>query len=73
MAVQIHHVNIRTRDLEGTIAFYTEVVGLTNGYRPDFNFPGAWLYDSARPAVQGSTLEASKPGEIMIFPESLME
>ena len=51
MAVQIHHVNIRTRDLEGTIAFYTEVVGLTNGYRPDFNFPGAWLYDSARPAV----------------------
>ena len=51
MAVQIHHVNIRTRDLEGTIAFYTEAVGLTNGYRPNFGFPGAWLYDGARPAV----------------------
>jgi len=51
MPVRIHHVNIRTTDLEGTIAFYTEAVGLTNGYRPDFGFPGAWLYDGAQPAV----------------------
>jgi len=51
LAVRIHHVNIRTRDLEGTIAFYTEAVGLTNGYRPNFNFPGAWLYDVAEPVV----------------------
>jgi len=51
MAVQIHHINIRTRDLERTIAFYTEAVGLTNGYRPNFSFPGAWLYDGAKPVV----------------------
>lgn len=51
MAVQIHHVNILTTDLEGTIAFYKDAVGLTNGWRPDFGFPGAWLYDDARPVV----------------------
>ena len=51
MPVQLHHVNLRTTDLERTIAFYTEAIGLTNGWRPDFGFPGAWLYDGARPAV----------------------
>ena len=51
MPVQLHHVNLRTTDLERTIAFYTEAIGLTNGWRPDFGFPRAWLYDGARPAV----------------------
>jgi len=51
MAVHLHHVNIRTTDLERTIAFYTDAIGLTSGWRPDFGFPGAWLYDGARPAV----------------------
>lgn len=51
MPVQIHHVNILTADLEGTIAFFTDAIGLTNGWRPDFGFPGAWLYDDARPVV----------------------
>ena len=26
-------------------------VGLTNGDRPSFGFPGAWLYDGEKPAV----------------------
>lgn len=51
MPVHLHHVNILAKDLEATIAFYTEAIGLTNGWRPDFGFPGAWLYDGARPAV----------------------
>ncbi len=51
MPVHLHHVNIRAEDIEATVAFYVEAVGLTNGERPDFGFPGAWLYDGARPAV----------------------
>jgi catechol 2,3-dioxygenase-like lactoylglutathione lyase family enzyme len=51
MAVHLHHVNLRTTDLERTIAFYTEAIGLKTGWRPDFGFQGAWLYDGARPAV----------------------
>jgi catechol 2,3-dioxygenase-like lactoylglutathione lyase family enzyme len=51
MPIRIHHVNIRTKELERSIAFYTEALGLTKGYRPDFSFRGAWLYDGERPAV----------------------
>ena len=51
MAVHLHHVNIRAEDIEATVAFYVEAVGLTNGDRPDFGFPGAWLYDGDKPAV----------------------
>jgi catechol 2,3-dioxygenase-like lactoylglutathione lyase family enzyme len=51
MAIHIHHVNIRTKDLARSVGFYTEALGLTQGFRPAFGFPGAWLYDGARPAV----------------------
>jgi len=51
MAVHLHHVNVRAEDIEETVAFYVEAVGLTKGARPPFGFPGAWLYDGARPAV----------------------
>ena len=51
MAIHIHHVNIRTKDLERSIAFYTEALGLKNGYRPDFGFRGAWLYDGEHAVV----------------------
>ncbi|MBV8106580.1 MAG: VOC family protein [Hyphomicrobiales bacterium] len=61
MAIHIHHVNIRTKDLAGSIAFYTDALGLTEGYRPDFGFPGAWLYDGARAAVHlNETTEAAE-------------
>jgi catechol 2,3-dioxygenase-like lactoylglutathione lyase family enzyme len=51
MAVHLHHVNIRAADIEATVAFYVEAVGLSEGARPPFGFPGAWLYDGASPAV----------------------
>jgi catechol 2,3-dioxygenase-like lactoylglutathione lyase family enzyme len=51
MAVHLHHVNILAEDLEATVAFYVEAIGLTKGERPPFGFPGAWLYDGAKPAV----------------------
>jgi catechol 2,3-dioxygenase-like lactoylglutathione lyase family enzyme len=38
------HVNIRTANLDGMIAWYARVLGLTTGPRPTFPFPGAWLY-----------------------------
>jgi catechol 2,3-dioxygenase-like lactoylglutathione lyase family enzyme len=47
----LDHVNIRTTDLEKTRAFFTEVLGLTVGWRPDFSFGGAWLYAGGRDVV----------------------
>ena len=41
---KLGHYSIRTRDLAGSRRFYMEVLGLRDGYRPPFNFPGHWLY-----------------------------
>src|SRR5579875_1758299 len=39
----LFHIAIKTDDLEATVRFYTEVLGLVQAKRPDFGFPGAWL------------------------------
>ncbi len=44
MIQSFDHVNIRTGQLEAMIAWYGEFLGLHPGDRPDFPFPGAWLY-----------------------------
>lgn len=65
----LDHVNIRTTELARTQAFFTEVLGLTVGWRPDFPFGGTWLYvgdedivhlvevRSAGAATRGSSLD----------------
>lgn len=42
----IHHFTIRcsTSELESLRAFYCDVLGMAEGPRPDFDFPGHWLY-----------------------------
>ena len=52
MAVKrLDHYTINVSDREASVAFYTEIVGLTDGPRPPFSFPGAWLYCGDRPVV----------------------
>jgi catechol 2,3-dioxygenase-like lactoylglutathione lyase family enzyme len=38
------HVNVRTANLDEMVAWYGEILEMHPGRRPDFNFPGAWLY-----------------------------
>ena len=41
----LDHYTVHTRDLDEAKRFYTEVLGLAEGYRPPFDGPpGAWLY-----------------------------
>ncbi|MGO9422317.1 VOC family protein, partial [Roseiarcus sp.] len=47
----LDHVTLRTRDLEGTKAFFETVLGLEAGYRPAFPFAGYWLYAAGQPIV----------------------
>jgi catechol 2,3-dioxygenase-like lactoylglutathione lyase family enzyme len=46
MALTLNHFSIRTLDMESTRRFYVDVLGLTVGPRPNFPFPGIWLYRS---------------------------
>jgi catechol 2,3-dioxygenase-like lactoylglutathione lyase family enzyme len=61
----LDHFNIRTRNLAETVRFYEDVLGLENGARPNFAFPGAWMYSEGRPVVHlvdiSPTAEAQKP------------
>ncbi|CAN5175429.1 VOC family protein [soil metagenome] len=49
--INLDHINISTARLDETVAFFTDVLGLTVGDRPDFPFPGAWLYLNGRAVV----------------------
>lgn len=48
---KLDHVNVRTTRLDEMIRWYGEMLGMTTGPRPDFSFPGAWLYASDYPVI----------------------
>jgi catechol 2,3-dioxygenase-like lactoylglutathione lyase family enzyme len=47
----LQHVNIRCADARSSRDFYVEVIGLKEGYRPPFPFPGHWLYLGEVPVI----------------------
>ena len=49
----VHHVTLlcTSFQLQAVRAFYEQVIGLKTGARPDFDFPGAWLYAGEEPIV----------------------
>ena len=48
---RLDHVNIRTANLDNMVTWYCDVLGMENGARPPFPFPGAWLYAGDQAAV----------------------
>jgi len=42
--IAIDHINVCVNDQEAACTFLCELLGLEDGYRPDFSFPGHWLY-----------------------------
>lgn len=48
MAISLNHFSIRTANLAATRAFYVDLLGLQEGPRPDFPFPGCWLYQGPK-------------------------
>jgi len=55
----LDHVNIRTADMAATKRLFVEVLGLTEGWRPPFPFPGAWLYAGDKDVVH--LVEVERP------------
>jgi catechol 2,3-dioxygenase-like lactoylglutathione lyase family enzyme len=68
MAVSgMNHFTILTDDVEATVAFYGEFLGLVPGPRPSFGFAGAWLYAGGQPilhVVGDKPRAALRPGVI---------
>src|ERR1700737_5216235 len=52
MAVSaMNHFTILTDDVERTVRFYGDLMGLKAGSRPALTFPGAWLYAGDQPIL----------------------
>jgi catechol 2,3-dioxygenase-like lactoylglutathione lyase family enzyme len=47
----VDHYTVITEDLAATRHFYCDLLGLSEGWRPAFDFPGAWLYAGGHPIV----------------------
>jgi catechol 2,3-dioxygenase-like lactoylglutathione lyase family enzyme len=47
----MNHFTILTNDVDKTVGFYGELLGLANGDRPPLPFPGAWLYADGQPIL----------------------
>ena len=58
----LDHINIQTPIVEDTCAFFEKIVGLKRGFRPDFPFPGAWLYLGEKAVVHIIGMTDEKAG-----------
>jgi catechol 2,3-dioxygenase-like lactoylglutathione lyase family enzyme len=68
MSIQaMNHFTVLARDLTATKAFYIGLLGLADGPRPPFDFPGAWLYigdQAVLHIIAGGTLPEPPAGVI---------
>lgn len=58
----LDHINIETTDLEASVRFYEQLLGMHTGWRPSFDVPGAWLYVDDQPVIHLVLRESIHPG-----------
>jgi catechol 2,3-dioxygenase-like lactoylglutathione lyase family enzyme len=56
MTLSLNHYSIRTTDLAAVERFYASVLGLSAGPRPDFPFPGVWMYNGGHDNVANAVV-----------------
>src|SRR5688500_2252676 len=59
--IKLDHVNIHVVDGPAMVAFFEQVLGTKEGFRPPFDFPGHWLYLDGAPAVHLTVVEREGP------------
>lgn len=63
----LDHCTIRTIKLDETRDFYVGVLGMTEGERPDFGFPGNWLYVDGKPVVHLVGIDPDDPSGLQEY------
>jgi len=66
---RLDHVNLRTASVDAMVAWYGRVLGFEPGPRPDFPFPGAWLYAGPLPLIHlvgTDTAPGADPSDLRI-------
>ena len=66
-ATAMNHFTVLTDDVPRTVQFYRDLLGLEEGPRPQFGFPGAWLYSGGVAILHligGRSRAELKPGVI---------
>jgi len=61
----LDHCSIRTVKLEETRDFYVDLLGMIDGERPDFDFPGNWLYVDGRPVIHLVGVDPDDPSGLI--------
>ena len=61
----LDHCSIRTVKLKESRAFYIDVLGMDEGERPDFPFPGHWLYVDGRTVVHLVGVDPEDPSGLV--------
>lgn len=72
MTIQtLAHYSVRTTNLDASRRFYVDVLGLQEGFRPPFDFPGLWLYKGGDEAQFGVVhiigIDASSPEGLIAY------
>jgi len=65
--VKLDHYSIRTTRLAETERFYTDVLGLQTGPRPEFKFPGVWLYNGSHAVVHVVGIDRANPQPLIDY------
>ncbi len=64
---KLDHYSVRSTRLQETVQFYTQVLGLETGYRPEFKFPGVWLYNAGQAVVHVVGIDRSNPQALVDY------
>ncbi|MDA0786749.1 MAG: VOC family protein [Proteobacteria bacterium] len=63
----LDHCSIRTVKLDETRDFYVDLLGMVDGDRPDFDFPGNWLYVDGKPVVHLVGVDPDDPSGLIEY------
>ena len=63
----LDHCAIRTTKLQETRDFFVEILGLEDGDRPNFPFPGAWLYTDSTAVIHLIGVDPDDPSGLQRY------